>query len=255
MSVWWSHFSSIVASREFLFIVAMIFAASTGILFFYSKRIRKQVGLLRQQLEITRKKVSTLEKAASEVRQELLNMLQKQDIDAVKNSFPTFDEIHHKTPPKIQTAIKAPDIVSIRKSGVQPKAQPLKKKAPADLDASIDDGLSPRQCEQLIALLDPGPKGNLDIFYVVGDKKSEKAARKIEKIFSADGWKTNGVARSVFSSPPRGILMVVNSKETAPSYSSFIERVFTNAKIPVFANTDSKYREWSLSVIIGNLDA
>jgi hypothetical protein len=60
------------------------------------------------------------------------------------------------------------------------------------------------QREQLIDLLDPGPKGNVDIFCVMGDGGSELTAKQLEEILTADGWKTNGVAQSAFSESTEG---------------------------------------------------
>ncbi|MGA6926028.1 MAG: hypothetical protein WBY88_10125, partial [Desulfosarcina sp.] len=123
-----------------------------------------------------------------------------------------------------------------------------------DLELEPEGGLSESQREQLIDLLDPGPKGNVDIFCVMGDEGSELTARQLEAVLTADGWKTNGVAQSSYTTPPKGLLLAVNSKETAPSYASFLQRVFSTIGMEVSARIDKKYREWSLTVIVGTVD-
>jgi hypothetical protein len=90
---------------------------------------------------------------------------------------------------------------------------------------------------------------------VVGDETSQATAEQLEEILSNDGWKTNGVAQSAFSRPPKGFALAVHSKETAPSYASFLQRVFTTIGLEVSALVDEKkYREWSLTVIVGSMD-
>ena len=89
----------------------------------------------------------------------------------------------------------------------------------------------------------------------MGDTLSESTANQLEDILSSDGWKTNGVAQSAFSNPPNGIVLAVNSKETAPSYASFLQRVFSTIGMEVSAKIDNKYREWSLTVIVGTMDS
>ena len=123
-----------------------------------------------------------------------------------------------------------------------------------DLELEPEGGLSENQREQLIDLLDPGPKGNVDIFCVMDNQRSEMTARQLEEILTADGWKTNGVAQSAFSNPPKGLVLAVNNKETAPSYASFLQRVFSTIGMDVSAKIDKKYREWSLTVIVGAID-
>jgi hypothetical protein len=88
----------------------------------------------------------------------------------------------------------------------------------------------------------------------MGDEGSEETAQQLDEILTADGWKTNGVAQSAFSNPPRGILLTVNSKETAPSYASFLQRVFSTIGLEVSAKIDNKFREWSLTIIVGTID-
>jgi beta-lactam-binding protein with PASTA domain len=82
----------------------------------------------------------------------------------------------------------------------------------------------------------------VDIFCVMGDEMSELTAKQLEEILTADGWKTNGVAQSAFSEPPKGLVLAVNSKETAPSYASFLQRVFSTIGIDVAAKMDKKYQ-------------
>jgi hypothetical protein len=47
------------------------------------------------------------------------------------------------------------------------------------------------------------------------------------------------------------VVLAVNNKETAPSYSSFLQRVLSTIGLAVSAKVDAKYREWSLTLIVG----
>ena len=88
----------------------------------------------------------------------------------------------------------------------------------------------------------------------MGDPGSELTAKELEEILANDGWKTNGVSQSAFAKPPKGIVLAVNSKETAPSYASFLQRVFSTIGMTVSAKFDDKFREWSLTVIVGTIN-
>ncbi|WP_319409942.1 hypothetical protein [uncultured Desulfosarcina sp.] len=248
---------SVAALNEWMLMATLVFAVLTGIMVFLTVgKSKNLVSGLSEELETSRKRIKSLEKTAEEIRRELLQTQQHQDINQLKlkTSKSSAKELTQalldarKRMEIAEAAIKAHQEQEKNNGGQLETAEYL------DLELEPEGGLSESQREQLIDLLDPGPKGNVDIFCVMDDETSEMTARQLEEILTADGWKTNGVAQSAFSNPPKGLVLAVNSKETAPSYASFLQRVFSTIGIEVSAKMDNKYREWSLTIIVGTID-
>jgi TolA-binding protein len=246
---------SVAALNNWTLVATIVFAVLTGILAFLTAgQSKKLVGRLFEDLETSRKRAKSLEKTAEEIRRELLQTQQHQDINQLqlKTSKSSAQELR-------QALLDARKRLKIAEADIEAhRAQAAKTGDDTlltlDLELEPEGGLSENQREQLIDLLDPGPKGNVDIFCVMDNKGSELTARQLEEILTADGWKTNGVAQSAFSNPPKGFVLAVNNKETAPSYASFLQRVFSTIGMEVSAKIDKKYREWSLTVIVGTVD-
>ena len=232
----------------------LVFSALTGTLAFLSNsRSKTHISKLVDDVEVSQKNLKLLKKTAEEIRKELLETQQHQDINQLKlkTSKSSTDELR-------QELIDARKRLEVAEAAVRVHEEQHGSDIEADethidveLDLNEPDGLSQSQREQLIDLLDPGPKGNVDIFCVMGNDDSSIKAKHLEEILTADGWKTGGVTESVFSNPPKGLVLAVHSKETAPSYSSFLQRVFSTIGLSVSAIIDEKYREWSLTIIVG----
>jgi Skp family chaperone for outer membrane proteins len=117
--------------------------------------------------------------------------------------------------------------------------------------AAVRARLPKEQREHLKSLLAPGPKGDLDIIAVMDNESSGLLAEELRQIFDADGWTTKPVIQSAFSDMPNGLLLAVNSRDTAPSYASFLQRTLTTIGFEVSATVNRKYREWSLTLVVG----
>lgn len=251
---------SVAALNGWMLAATLVFAVLTGIMVFLTVgKSKNLVSGLSEELQTSRKRIKSLEKAAEEIRRELLQTQQHQDINQLK--LKTSKSSAKELTQALLDARKRMEIAEAAIKAHQEQEKQEKEDADEsetteylDLELEPEGGLSQSQREQLIDLLDPGPKGNVDIFCVMDDETSEMAARQLEEILTADGWKTNGVAQSAFSNPPKGFVLAVNSKETAPSYASFLQRVFSTIGIDVSAKMDNKYREWSLTIIVGTID-
>lgn len=117
--------------------------------------------------------------------------------------------------------------------------------------AAVRARLPEAERDHLKVLLGPGPKGDLDIIAVMDNEASGLLAEELRQIFDADGWTTKPVIQSAFSEMPDGLLLAVNSRDTAPSYASFLQRTFTTIGFKVSATVNRKYREWSLTLVVG----
>ena len=253
MTSLWTSLESLSALNNWMLAGTLLFACVTGILIFLtSGKSKTLVSRLSKELASSRNRVRSLEKTAESIRKELLQAQQHQDISQLKlkTSKSSAQELR-------QELLSARKRLEIAEAAV--KARKEEESDPEtlevlDLELEPEGGISENQREQLIGLLDPGPKGNVDIYCVMGDDMSEATAGQLEEVLSNDGWKTNGVAPSAYANPPKGFVLVVNSKETAPSYASFLQRVFATIGMEVSAKIDNKYREWSLSIIVGDVD-
>jgi hypothetical protein len=117
--------------------------------------------------------------------------------------------------------------------------------------AAVRARLPKDQRDHLKSLLAPGPKGDLDIIAVMDNEASGLLADELRQIFDADGWTTKPVIQSAFSDIPDGLLLAVNSRDTAPSYASFLQRTLATIGFDVSASVNRKYREWSLTLVVG----
>lgn len=257
MLTWWTNMESVAVLTNWMLTSTVVFAVLTGILVFLTiGKSKRLVGRLSEEIKTSRKQVKSLEKTAEEIRRELLKTQQHQDINQLK--LKSSDSSAHELRQALLDARKRLEIAESAIKAHQAQASEdddgTETLLTLDLELEPEGSLSENQREQLIALLDPGPKGNVDIFCVMDDDGSELTAKQLDEVLTADGWKTNGVARSAFSNPPKGLLLAVNSKETAPSYASFLQRVFSTIGMDVSAKIDKKYREWSLTLIVGTID-
>ncbi len=203
---------------------------------------RRMTTLRSDDFSLSTKRMKSIESAAGDIRKELLDVQQERDIliEKLKVKEDELEKIHYA----LDDAVK-------QRSELSQTTQPTEMVQSSDGESEFP--LSTEQREQLIALLDPGPKGDVDIISVIGDHRSNLLAQELDKIFKADGWSTKGAAQSAFSKVPEGIVLSVHSKETAPSYASFIQRTMATVGFPVSAAVNNKYREWSLTLIVGKI--
>lgn len=254
MTSLWTNLESLSALNNWMLAGTLFFAALSGLLvFLISGKTKNLIRRLSKELESSQNREKSLQKTAESIRKELLQTQQHQDISQLKlkTSKSSAKELR-------QELLDARKRLEIAEAAVKARQEEEDGDSEfmdiMDLELEPEGGLTESQREQLVGLLDPGPKGNVDIYCVMGDEMSETTAGQLEEVLSNDGWKTNGVAQSAFSNPPKGFVLVVNSKETAPSYASFMQRVFATIGLEVSARIDNKYREWSLSIIVGNVD-
>lgn len=259
MMSWWTDINSVVILNNMMLIITLAFAGLAALMFFLSAgKTKDQMKGLSEELDASRKQIKALEKTAENIRKELLETQQHHDINQLKLKTSTSSTVELR-----QALLDARKRLEIAEAAVKANQQQQQQQQAIndqessepseilDIEPESTGGLSESQREQLIDLLDPGPKGNIDIFCVLGDPASELTAKQLEEILSNDGWKTSTVTQSAFANPPQGIVLAVNSKETAPSYASFLQRVFSTIGMTVSAKFDSKFREWSLTVIVG----
>ena len=206
------------------------------------------------------KRINAVEKAAEEIRKELLATQQNQDIadqqrrlalmdaETLRKEMQSLRKRYSDAEGSLKSRIEALKDIGNTQGTTQGSTTTQNFSVPkTQLDA--------QQKNMLIKLLKTGPKGELDIISVLDDPVSHQAAIELKSIFDDQGWTTQDIVQSAFAQAPEGIMIVIHSKQTAPSYAKFIQRTLTSAGLPVSAQINNKFREWSLSLIVGQFES
>ena len=260
MNDWWNNIEILYSFNSWMEIVTLVAAALTLISIVLLWRKGGQMANYltdRERRAINR--IKAVEKAAEQIRKELLATQQSQDIADQQRRLAQMD-----------AETLRQEIASLRKrysdaeGALKNRIKELKDigttQGTTQGALTIQDGASPtlaldtEQKKLLIKLLKSGPKGELDIISVLDDPLSLQIATEMKTIFDDYGWNTPDIIQSAFVQPPEGIVIVIHSKQTAPSYAKFLQRTLTSAGMPVSAQINNKFREWSLSMIVGQFD-
>jgi uncharacterized protein YhaN len=153
---------SLAALNGWMLAATLVFAALTGIMVFLTigKSKKLSVDQFSEDARNYRKQVKSLEKTAEEIRRELLQTQQHQDINQLKlkTSKSSAKELRQslldarKRMEIAEAAIKAHEEQTAENEDGTETTEFL------DLELEPEGGLSESQREQLIDLLDPGPK-------------------------------------------------------------------------------------------------
>ncbi len=261
MESWWNNIETLSSFNTWMQIITLLAAALTLISIVQLWRNGSQMA--RNLLDRERraaKRIKAVEKAAEEIRKELLATQQNQDIadqqrrlaqmdaETLRKEMQTVRKRYADAEGSLKNRIEALKNIDQTQGTTQGSTttQNFGEKT-TQLDA--------QQKKMLIKLLKTGPKGELDIIAVLDDPLSHKAATELKAVFDDHGWTTQDIVQSAFTQPPEGIVLVIHSKQTAPSYAKFVQRTLTSAGLPVSAQINSKSREWSLSMIVGQIDS
>jgi DNA gyrase/topoisomerase IV subunit A len=261
MNSWWSSIEAVSLFNSWMEIFCLVGAVLTliSIVLLWRHGNRMVSDLINRERRAV-KRIKAVEGAAEEIRKELLTTQQSQDIADQQRRLAQMDAESLRD-----------EMQNLRKRYADAEGS-LKSRIEAlkDIDSTqgitqnstTSQGLSERtsqldnqQKKMLVKLLKTGPKGELDIISVLDDPVSHQAAMELKSIFDDHGWTTQDIVQSAFAQNPEGIVLVIHSKQTAPSYAKFVQRTLTSAGLPVSAQVNNKYREWSLSMIVGQFDA
>jgi hypothetical protein len=261
MDSWWNSIEAVGLFNFWMEIISLMGAALTliSIVFLWRHGNRMASDLIDRERRAG-KKIKAVEKAAEEIRKELLATQQSQDIadqqrrlaqmdaESLRQEMQTLRKRYSDAEGSLKSRIEAlKDIGSTQEATQNSSTSQSFSDPVTHFDA--------QQKKMLRKLLKSGPKGELDIIAVLEDPISHQAAAELKSIFDDQGWTTQDIVQSAFAQPPEGIVLVIHSKQTAPSYAKFVQRTLTSAGLPVSAQINNKYREWSLSMIVGQFDA
>ncbi len=252
MFSWWNDFDTVATFGIWMqgaaALLGLICAFAALALLSKGKRLLNLVAEKDRQME---SQVKAAEKSAVETRKQLQQARKQVDAIEEKRRLAEMDaEALRKELDRLrQKFTAAQQALKSSPSSASSASQTLE----AENDAQ-EAVLEPKQVEILIKTLKNGPKGELDIVSLLGNETSLKMARELHEILSKQGWMVSQVIESAFSSEPEGIILAVHSKQTAPSYATFLQRAFTTIGLEVSARSVKKYREWSLTLIVGKLE-
>ncbi|RJQ68464.1 MAG: hypothetical protein C4519_22975 [Desulfobacteraceae bacterium] len=260
MFAWWHSLESVIAFNIWMQMLAMLGAAlatvSILLLWVHGNRMTR---FLVEREESAAKKIKAVEKAAEQIRKELLATQQNHDIVDQRRRLAEMDadalrkevEKTRKGYAEAEGALKE-RIEELKGMNI---TQTQGRETARTTGGTVQrGGPDSKQYKMLAKLLSSGPKGELDIISMLEDPRSHEIALEMKKIFNEQGWSTSEIIQSAFSHPPEGFVLVIHSKQTAPSYSKFLQRTLTTIGVPVSAQINNKYREWSISMVVGHTE-
>ncbi len=261
MNPWWNNLDALSTFNTWMQIIVLVAATMTFISMLLLWRNGNQMANnLIDRENRAGKRIKAVEKAAEEIRKELLSAQQSQDIvdqqrrlaemdvDSLRKELNQVRKRYTNAEGDLRKRIQELKNIHTTQGSTQGTA--------TTQGFGIDSTrLDPQQQKMLTKLLKTGPKGELDIISVLDSSGSHKAAMELKQIFEDHGWSTSEIVQSAFSATPEGIVLVIHSKQTAPSYAKFLQRTLTTVGLPVSAQINNKYREWSISMIVGQIDA
>lgn len=257
MFPWWQELGGIVAFNRVMQLISMAFAVITTTSLLFLWRYGKQmINTVIEREQKASKNIKAVEKAAEQIRKELLSTQQNQDIADQRRQLAEMDvdTMRKELERTRQEYTKSESTLKDRIGELKDLniTQGLSESGTTEIQKSILDN---QQKKMLTKLLATGPKGELDIISVLDNTKSHNLAVELKKFFDHYGWATRDIVQSAFSNAPEGLALIIHSKHTAPSYAKFLQRALTTLGLAVSAQIDNKYPEWSISLIVGQLDS
>jgi hypothetical protein len=256
MFEWWQNFESVALVNGWLQVLATAGAAGTVICtFLLWIKGNRMVGHLIGREQNANARIKAVEKAAEQIRKELLATQQNQDIVDQKRRLAEMDaDALRKEIEKVRRRYQDAEVTLRDRIDELKDMNITQGSTTTQTSVPQKHTLDNQQRKMLAKLLSAGPKGELDIISVMNDTRSNEFAILLKQALDDQGWNTPGIIQSAFTIPPEGLVLVIHSKQTAPSYAKFLQRTFTTLGMQVTAQINSKFREWSISLIVGRLD-
>lgn len=151
-----------------------------------------------------------------------------------------------------KTTVAPVETVIIPKTIIEKKEPELTDIKPKEVETpTVVSVIEDSKEQQFIGFLQNKPKGDFTIKSISGDESSFKYAKEIEKLLIAAGYKSNGIAQTVFRTPPRGVSIIVKGINSAPPYAGAIQKAFEMISIDAPAEVNSYYPENTLTIVVG----
>ncbi|NNG01668.1 MAG: hypothetical protein HKM93_19945 [Desulfobacteraceae bacterium] len=262
MLEWWSIVETVEKIDGHLRLYAFWAIAVTGLLLIGLWFLSKKIAAFKESGQpINDPKPEKLKKAAKEIRKELLDTQQERDI--LTQRLRTFESESGKLRDELGKMRKkvrntADSTGSFQRNERENRYDdgsiPVTGDAVDELEPVKPAALlSETQRKTLMDLIEPGPKGNIDIVAVLGNDHAERMAVELNDILTQGGWTTNGVSRSAFSKPPQGILLTVHSRDTTPTYAMFLQKILAATGLSTSGSINKSVQEWSMTLVVGEI--
>lgn len=250
---WWDSIDTVSRFNNWMMFAVIVFAFLTAVSGFLVWLSGNRISL--QQAEsaaLVRQNIKTYEKTSLNVHKELVTLQQKQ--------FETEQllKVANTNLTKLRNQLKKAEKKRLGAEQALSRIKMDKNKTVPKYEIQVipeQSALFSKFNARFLDILKQGPEGIIDIYAVKGDSTSIELAADFHTLFNKAGWTTNGVVQSTFFPKIEGLVLAFNSKDTAPSYASFLLQAFNRLGITVSSRTNNKYPEWSLSLIVSDFPA
>lgn len=227
-----SFWDNIDGLQRLLSIIIIAWAVISAALGIFSWKIQSRISELNtfKQLALERE-LSEAQRKASEFRD--------------RPTLPDQSVLTETFKPKPETIIIPRTI--IEKTEPEPKKITPKEEEPTPTVVTFENSAE----QKFIQFLANKPKGDFTIKCISGDDGSFRYAKDIEKLLVAAGYKSNGIAQTVFRTPPKGVSIIVKGINSAPPYAGAIQKAFELIGIDAPAEVNAYYPENTLTLVVG----
>lgn len=228
-----SFWDNIDGLQRILSIVIIAWAVISAALGVFSWKVQSRIS------ELTSLKQMAMERELSDAQRRLTEFKDKP-------SFPDQSILTETYKPKPETIVIPKTIIE------KTEPEPTKVTSPPVEEPKPQVIIFENSAEQkFIQFLSNKPKGDFTIKCISGDEGSFKYAKEIEKLLIAAGYKSNGIAQTVFRTPPRGVSIIVKGINSAPPYAGAIQKAFELIGIDAPAEVNAYYPENTLTIVVG----
>ncbi len=231
-----SFWDNIDGLQRILSIVIIAWAVISAALGVFSWKIQSRIS------ELTSLKQLAMERELNDAQRRLTEFRDKP-------SFPDQSLLTETFKPKPETIVIPRTIIEKTEPEPTKVTQKEKEEEPKTQPQVVTFENSAEQ--KFIQFLSNKPKGDFTIKCISGDEGSFRYAKDIEKLLIAAGYKSNGIAQTVFRTPPKGVSIIVKGINSAPPYAGAIQKAFELIGIDAPAEVNAYYPENTLTIVVG----
>lgn len=228
-----SFWDNIDGLQRILSIVIIAWAVISAALGVFSWKIQSRIS------ELNSLKQMALERELNDTQRRLTEFKDRP-------SFPDQSILTETFKPKPETVI-IPKTIIEKTEPEQTKISTPPVEEPKPQLITFEDSAE----QKFIQFLSNKPKGDFTIKCISGDDGSFRYAKEIEKLLIAAGYKSNGIAQTVFRTPPKGVSIIVKGINSAPPYAGAIQKAFELIGIDAPAEVNAYYPENTLTIVVG----
>lgn len=227
----WDNLDGLQRILSIIIIAWAVISAALGVL---SWKIQSRIS------ELTTLKQLSMEQQLTDAQRRLTEFKDKP-------SFPDQSILTETFKPKPETVVVPRTIIEKTEPEPTKVVQKEKEEEPKPQVITFENSAE----QKFIQFLSNKPKGDFTIKCISGDEGSFRYAKDIEKLLIAAGYKSNGIAQTVFRTPPKGVSIIVKGINSAPPYAGAVQKAFELIGIDAPAEVNAYYPENTLTIVVG----